>query len=689
MVFDVKEYSFEKFEKIPLQHRKRGHKILEHEHDYLDAICAFDIETSRVPFTKQAIMYIWQFQINDDTIIGRTWDEFMNFIHCLQIRIVDGARIVVYVHNLSYEFQFLSGIYKFAPEEVFAVKKRKILKCTMYDKIEFRCSYLLTNSSLENFTKTMQVEHIKRPGEDINHNKFRTPQTPLNDKELQYCYNDVIGLCEALSLKMQHDKDNLYSIPLTSTGYVRRDTKRAMRTVSHDYIKNIIPPYEVYVLLREAFRGGNTHANRFFVGRILDNVKSADRSSSYPDVQINCQFPISAFEKLDDCSVENVIYEMEKRKKAILCRVAFTNIRLHDKYWGFPYLSKDKCRKLEKDKDWKGKNLYDNGRILRSDYLETTVTDIDLKIILKEYDFDSCVFDDVYTARYGELPPVYKYNIISYYKAKTELKGIEDEFYNYNRAKAMLNSIYGMSAQDPIKQSIDYMWEDIIEPFHEQEKDPQELYETYIKKAFLPYQWGVWTTALARYRLEEGLEIAGDNGIYCDTDSVKYIGDADFSKYNAQRIKDSKEHGSCAIDKKGKTHYMGVFEAEDTYKKFKTYGAKKYIYQYEEGVTCITIAGVDKKKGGKELDEQGAKVGKSGMDMLEPGFKFYDAGGTTAIYNDEVDLECENIYTNGIPMKVTRNIYLDDDVYTVGIVKDYESLLAACEVNRGRELWKY
>ena len=67
---------------------------------------------------------------------------------------------------------------------------------------------------------------------------------------------------------------------------------------------------------------------------------------------------------------------------------------------------------------------------------------------------------------------------------------------------------------------------------NESRKHLFELLEKYNKKAFLCYQWGVWVTAWARYRLEEGLKIAGEKAVYCDTDSVKYVGNVDWKDYN-------------------------------------------------------------------------------------------------------------------------------------------------------------
>ena len=50
--------------------------------------------------------------------------------------------------------------------------------------------------------------------------------------------------------------------------------------------------------------------------------------------------------------------------------------------------------------------------------------------------------------------------------------------------------------------------------------------------------------------------------VYSDTDSVKYIGNVDFSEYNAEKIRNSTASGAYAVDAKGKTHYMGVYEVE-------------------------------------------------------------------------------------------------------------------------------
>lgn len=87
-------------------------------------------------------MYIWMFSINEDVYFGRTWDEFYSFL----LRLENWGTFekkFVFVHNLSYEFEFLRNRFKF--KNVFSRKSRKVLKCELEDfNIEFRCSYMMS-----------------------------------------------------------------------------------------------------------------------------------------------------------------------------------------------------------------------------------------------------------------------------------------------------------------------------------------------------------------------------------------------------------------------------------------------------------------------------------------------------------------------------------------------------------------
>lgn len=688
--FKPKEY----FRDPPLLKKRRGNPGGK-TRKYIGITTAFDIETTLLD-CNQSIMYIWQWQFGEDvTVIGRTWGEFLDLQARIRQALPKDRWLVVYVHNLSYEFQYLKGVYSFTPDDVFAIDSRKLLKCDMWNCFEFRCSYRLSNMSLKQFTENMHVRHQKLSGDDFDYSRNRYPWTELTEEELAYCVNDVWGLVEAVNALMARDGDTLSTIPLTSTGYVRRNAKRAMRSSSyhHNFVYSITPDIELYRALREAFRGGNTHANRYFTDEIISNVHSADRSSSYPAVMCNCEYPMSKFVPIleADLNEDYIVRCMTIRHKALLLRIGIKNLKLRDSFWGCPYLSSDKCRNLHK-----AAYTFDNGRILEAEYLETTITDVDLKIILAEYSGEIIVLQGWY-ASYKKLPDPLINEVISYYQDKTALKGVEGKEFLYDKLKALLNSWYGMMVQDPVKfkqifkqvgdfdtdeklikeKAVKEAWStEMLEKAIKAKQE--EILEESNKHAFLAYQWGVWVTAHARAALEAGIrlvqETPGAHFIYCDTDSVKYIGDVDWTEYNQERMNECLESGSFAKDPAGKVHYMGVFESEDNpgtgfaYAYFKTLGAKKYVFQKTEGgPTHCTIAGVDKQRGGPELDRAG------GISKFEDGFLFRDAGGTQALYNDTPEID--HLEIDGHELKITSNVCILPSTYRVGITGEYERII--------------
>ena len=261
MTITYEDFDYNWFKELPNQKRKKGNQSSSQKYYYKDLITAFDIETTYIKDIDQSVMYIWQWQFGSKcTVIGRSWYELRLFLANLK-EILKDDKLVIFVHNLSFEFEYLSGVFDFAPDDVFCMDRRKILKATLNKSFEFRCSYLHSNMNLRAFCEKMGVHNYKLK---MDYKKPRFWYTELSQKELAYCINDVRGLVEAITVEMNRDNDNLYTIPLTSTGYARRDAKKAMRRVSKSFVENQLPSFELYKLLREAFRGGNTHASRFY-----------------------------------------------------------------------------------------------------------------------------------------------------------------------------------------------------------------------------------------------------------------------------------------------------------------------------------------------------------------------------------------------------------------------------------------
>lgn len=615
-----------------------------------DQMMTYDIETTTLNKDLN-IMYIWMLCFNGEFVVyGRTWEDYKKLNDILQEK-SKGLKVICYVHNLSYEFQYLRGIFDFTEDNVFCMKSRKVARAKM-GNIEYRCSYYLSNKSLDSWCKELDVPHKKLSGQEFDYSKVRYPNTPLTIKEMQYAMVDVIGLYECIVRTLEMYEDTYLTIPMTSTGFVRRDSKEALKKKKRS-VHKILPDLEQVKLLISLFRGGDTHCNRYYSGVILENVHSYDAQSSYPNGMMTELFPMSAFSKVDNLSLIKFKQISKKTNLAWFATVKLKNVRLKHDWWGFPYLSYAKCKNIVKMQK-------DNGRILSACQLTTSITDVDWKIIEEEYIFELEEVTVMYTSRYGYLPEEIKTVIRKYYKIKTELKGVPGQEVEYMKSKNKINSIYGMFVQSPLKKNIKYRDFEYIE----EEEPDQETLDRYYKRAFLSYAWGVWTTAWSRYRLHEALWIVGEDGVYCDTDSVKFVGDHDFSVLNSERIEKSKRWKAYATDRKGKVQYMGIMDYEGTYDTFVSLGAKKYAY-VKDGALGITIAGVSKKLGALELEEKG------GLEALQEGFVF-SADQQEWRYNDE---PTHTLNLDGIDVIVTPNISAVPSTYEVHLTSDYRLLL--------------
>lgn len=208
--------------------------------NYYNVAASFDIETSSFyqdnivkSENKRAIMYIWQFGIQQLVTFGRTWEDFLLFIKYLSedLQLNEKNRLVVWVHNLSYEWQFIRKLFTW--DEVFLMEERVPVKART-GGIEFRCSYKLSNKSLASVGKDLESQGItgfKKKTGDLDYSKIRTPATSLTEEELGYCEYDIRVLNRYIEEKIKVDGD-ITRIPLTNTGYVRNKCREiCFRTI--------------------------------------------------------------------------------------------------------------------------------------------------------------------------------------------------------------------------------------------------------------------------------------------------------------------------------------------------------------------------------------------------------------------------------------------------------------------------
>ena len=533
---------------------------------------------------KYAIPYIWQFSFNDTVYYGRELQDFLNVLK----DIPEDLYCIIWIHNLPYEFQFLLNI--LTVDNVFARAPHKPMKCTFaeFPHIEFRCSYILTNLSLAQWGNQL---HVSKLVGELEYNYMRTPLTPLFDYELEYCERDCIVLYNGILEHLKQYKD-IWDIPLTSTGKIRRVIKRRV-TRNRDYMKEVkrtIPKdAEEYKLLQTIFAGGYTHGNRKYIDKIVKGkIKHKDISSSYPTILTAYRFPYGKWCYIGRREPDPNTFEI----RGYIIILKFTGLRAIS--WN-TYISVAKSR---------GKGfVYDNGRVLAADELTITVTEQDYITICNNYEWESVEFLGTWCCHKRYLPKIFVEYVLKLYHDKTALKGVDAV--RYALSKQYINSLFGMCVTALFKSEVLFdagAWEVTNIDAYTVNEGLDRMRKWFNNKYFLSYAVGCWVTAYARRRLWECIEQCDSDLIYTDTDSLFYVGEHDFSWFDediTKRLKEAcKHHGldfnlTRPADPKGKIHPMGILDDEPDADKFKTLGAKKYIEE-RDGKLYLTISGVNK-----------------------------------------------------------------------------------------------
>ena len=646
--------------------------------EYLSMPISFDIETSSFYDNgrKFCCMYLWQMDFGGICFYGRTYDELISKIDEIRALIPSNQIIVIYVHNLSYEFQFIRKY--FIWETFFAREKRKPIRARTANKIEFRCSYMLSGYALDKVAANLSSHKIEKLTEIMDYEKIRTPDTLLTKQELMYAYNDV-KILEYYVREEIHRNKGIGRIPYTRTSYVRRLIKQKMfpkddvKTYKNN--KRLISAMTIdgeheYEILKEAYMGGFTHANVWRVGKTYNNVFSCDLSSSYPTVMIAEKFPCGSGEHFwGEIDVDKM-----SEKYCIIMRVAITGIQ--DTTQIEHAISYSKCRNVISAS-------LDNGRIITADYIEMTITDVDYKYIKLFYDWDNFEILEGYKYPKDYLPKEIISAILELFGIKTKLKGVDGKEKEYLHAKEQVNSVYGMMVTNIVMPVVNYFDEWDTDDKIDVEKEI-DRYNTQ-KQRFLFYPWGVYVTSYARYNLLSTVYKMGMDYIYSDTDSIKgrnwNCHENIFESYNLDiKYKMLKMCRRYGLDEKllhpadinGKEHWLGIWDYEGQYDKFKTLGAKRYLTE-KNGKLSSTVAGCNKKKLAEYLSKENDPFEAFNDGLIVP--EEY-SGRLVATYDDDGG-ECDVIDYLGNKCRVTERsfVHLEPSEYSLSMADEFIKLL--------------
>lgn len=548
---------------------------------------------------KGGVCYHCQFSINDKVYYFRNIADFENVLLKLANPFL---KKYIYIHNLSFEFQWLIPILKkYTIVDMICREARKPIAFTIKElNIEFRCSYMLTNLSLENSAR--KYTNVEKAKGDLDYSIMRSPLTPLTEKEKYYCEMDCVCLYHIIKYFIKEYK-HIKLIPYTQTGEVRRAYKKVVPKNHFYMIRDLLPSVEEYKILRKAFMGGITHGNALHVKQYLKNIKSADISSSYPFAMVSEKYPIERFTKI--IPENESLFSNDEFAKIYVLHFENLKSKMYNHYISYSHC--DNCVGA----------VLDNGRLIRAKSFDMVVTDIDYEMIKKSYSFNVETIE-IWVAKKDYLPRYFIEFILNLYVNKTKLKGVEsqDGYAEnlYMKSKQQINSIYGACVMDIIVSSCVFENGKWITSEKNDEFIQYKLEEEKERFGLFWYSCGVWVTAYARKNLFERLI---DNNyqldydvVYYDTDSLKIKNMEKhkniFDEYNKKVVeklwkmcinRNIDFNKCCPKDIKGNKHLIGEFDMNDgDYTEFCTLGAKRYCYRdREDGQLHMTVSGVSKK----------------------------------------------------------------------------------------------
>lgn len=599
--------------------------------EYIDVTCTFDIETTNSD--EDGFAYSFQTCIGGLVIVPRYFEDWAELIEtlCDKWRVTEKRKIIIYVHNLGYEFTYLIQLLtlRWGDCKALYTKSRKPLTLDFSNGIEFRDSLKLFQKSLARATEGCKHEKLKG---DLDYTVYRTPDTPLDDKEFAYCVNDVLGLYEAIERMKKEHGFNAATLPLSNTALVKQEVNKTVnKDKGFDPIRKALTLTKSQTYLAyKAMAGGDTHGARWKAGYTFTNCNSYDFKSAHPSQQLLWKFPSGQPIDLPENTPEEDMNAIIDNDMGWVGQVAVSGLHIKDECPD-PCISVSKCINTEVITD------SDNGRVLDTAGTLIFFCDSnDWQRIRDGYEYEEMTALDSFAFRLSYLPDSFRMAIFEKFKIKETMKGSPE----YMFSKICVNTIYGATAQKQIRdeytadigETIDFEklgWEKNLE-----DMDDKEVEKAQNKKNTFPFLWGLWTASLTRLKLWRLLKIVGwDKVIYWDTDSCKFEGAKvpAVEEYNREIQEQCKKRGVVVDKADGEKVYIGVAEDEHPdadfgYKEFRFLHAKCYAARTYEGKLESTIAGVGKKEGVAAL--------KDDIENLTDMLVIEDAGGLMLTYHD-------------------------------------------------------
>lgn len=568
-----------------------------HPLSYYDIACCFDCETTK--FSDEfANIWCWQFSIEDTVIIGNTREEFEQFMIELSqmIGVTEHKRLLVFDANLNYEFSFFKDVFVNNLNDYFFRDTHTPIYIMSFGGIEFR-EMLSFGGSLQKIADDYTT--LAKLKGDLDYTKIRyTLEDIETPRELDYITSDVLIGSEFANyfMKQHFAKRNN---PITATQCVRIEMKNYIKNKGQSVketqtkICAMYPNFKLYQdIMNNTLRGGYTHANMLYVGNVY-KCRSRDITSAHPSQMFKHRFTMQLQRVYN---IENIQFnDLLKYWKdgtptiGFYGRFRFTNIRCKT---SITIESSNKCIELVNP-------VLDNGRVYMADKLTTCLNHIDLKIYDMFMEWDSVEILYLFQGKTAYLPDYYINTMLDNYINKAVLKS---QHLNYSYEKSVVNSCYGCAITRMCIQEVEINKGKPVKI----DKIAEEVFNKEREKQLLLPQWGVEISAFTRLQELSMIKDLIDNGnefIYADTDSIKYIdnGNAEeiFKRYNQESHKRVIYLNNLIYKRDiNLIEDLGEYDLEHSICYVKTLGSKRYCLAYKDGTSWkheTTTAGLPKQ----------------------------------------------------------------------------------------------
>ena len=453
----------------------------------------------------------------------------------------------------------ISGMGQFYSIEIFfKVGNHRVNKVTIYDSLK------ILNMSVEVIAKQFDLPIRKL---EIDYKEFREVGHILTEQEIDYIRNDVEIMARALKI--------MFDLGLTKMTIGSNALHNYKSMI--DNFKRYYPelPIELDQDMRKSYKGGFTYLSPIYKEKEVEKGIVLDVNSLYPSVMKNCYLPFG-----------KPIYFTGKYKYSFIYPL---------------YIQRLSCSfNLKEGKiptiQLKNNPSYNPTEYLTSsngDIITLTLTSVDLKLFLENYDVEYLTYDGGW--KFKQTRGLFDKYIDIWSTNKINAKKDGNKAL-YMVSKLMLNSLYGKFAKNPYNRSkYPFIGEDGKVSYHLGNVEEG-------KGLYIPI--GTFITSYARektIRTSQAIrdytlkKYGKDYYIYSDTDSIHML-----------ELPEEELKTFVNID----DFTLGYWKLESKFKRGKFIRQKCYIEEDLDGKINVTVAGLPKRLG-KYVNFENFKIGFS------------------------------------------------------------------------------